>query len=231
MFDRDAVPLLIPHVNEFSGLVLALGGHAALRAQSFLHPAGGILLHPDGTHNNAEKPTQTQSYWTGALAAWLLDWDNGKYPGHALSNYLDAFTAAFNLLTNAGHLGGAEQEKAVQANRLEVEKQARTYAYNLAALEAQQNLGPLNVPDDHLFQAVKSGGAWVVQLGGEVVFAAGNKRAARRAAIEGNSLLRDLQHAAAVDVSALLERLTTYFGLATTQGTGFSPVMNTTFPQ
>lgn len=231
MCDSDAVPLLPPHVNEFSGVVLAMGALPALRAQSFVHPAGGIVLHEDGSVTIADKPTPGNAFFTGALAGWLLNWDNGTYPGHAISNYLERLSLAHQRLTNAGHLGGAAAEKPANVNRQEVRRQAQGYAYNLAALEAQQNSVALNVPDDQLFLAVRSSGAWTVKLGGETVIAAGNKRAARRAAREGNDLLRDLQHAAAVDVQALLERLTTYFALAQEPASGFAPLMNTTWPQ
>lgn len=230
MLQADPIPMVPPRARDFPAILPAFGVRGALRAQNFVHPAGGISVGTDGSVSITELPSKAAPNFTLSLAQWYLDYDAGRVTEHTMDEYTRRLGLTVELLKTHGVIAGAEIEKADKGGATDVRRQAHAFAINVRALEERQNSAPFITPRPALFIPEKANGTWIVSFSNQIIAACGSRRAAQGLARRGNDFLRDLQRRAAVDPSAVSQSLDMFLTAAQDPESGFSPLLNTEFP-
>lgn len=228
MTANDPVPLIPIHTNEMSTLPLIIGVRPALRWQNFLHPAGGMQINQDGTHDGRVLPTEAASHMSLSLANWWWSFYSGNATDHSLTTYQTRLQAADARRAPAVVPGRSHSEASIVVTHREVRAAERSTQQQLVAIERRNNQVVEIIPKVERFKHVKIGRAHYVTFRGTVVSTGTDKRNALGICREMNAALHRLQRQAVVDTLALGKEFTEYLAEASDVNGEFSPVMNTT---
>lgn len=233
MGNADAVPYIPVPVSSLPSLLADYDPVALVTSGLFVHPAGGLVLQPDGsTPRAAELPSISPFPQVLSVAAWLFLQVTQTNTGHDLGSYAQLVTLWLNNTPNPAVVNPRPAPIEVADKMARGEVNAIQRAANAAIFRqvAVQDAAPVVMPSLYVFSAVKINAIWYVYLGDQLVCVGPTKKKALGIKDIGNDLLRRLGKQAVVDVANLVQQFQEYLDAATTPDSGISPQINSQFP-
>jgi hypothetical protein len=166
------------------------------------------------------------------VQAWLANQDIGVDSGHSIQVYAARLRTMVPLqpALPLAVIRNPPMPRHPQPAAREIVQHAAAVAGTIVSVARQQMEGPLIIPTQNLFIAVRVGKIWRVRFGGVDVAIAPFRRRARGLALAGNNFLRRLQREAVVSPEDLAIQFTAYLAAASDPESGFRPQLNTTVP-
>jgi len=232
MNSDDPVPLIPFGLANFVSVNVLYGGRRANRLANFLQCGGGLNINPDGFTFDEALPARAELPSSSSFAASMLGFDNQEFKSHSLAEYRARLTIAATVRPENRPVP-IPHERAQRPDfggRHERNRAAADSVRTIFVQGERQNAQPETIPQQALFQAVRSGRIWLVYFGGQVVAVGPTKKRSRALARLGNDFCRRLLRQGYVDPAAITGQFSNWIGLAQEPASGFSPLLATNLP-
>lgn len=229
---EDWVPLLPPRAGAVSSMGLAYGIFRLNRMQAFVQPRGGLQLHLNGFLGARELPELAEVPSVTNFATSLLTQGTVPFSHHSMEEYYRRLRLQRDLYPANTHRvePSVARERPDPLTTSERNRAAAAAAASIIHTGAVQQQGPLVIPAQRAFRAVREGRVWCVFLGDQKVCCAPIRRRAQGIAAVGNSFLRRLQRQAVVVPEILAAQFVAYLQEASDPNGEIKPTLNTKYP-
>jgi hypothetical protein len=227
MNDNDPVPLVPPTISQCPPLAVVYSAEELRVFADQQHIVGGEEIHPDGSTDAVILPSVASISPTTDLASWLVSLVRNVASPHQTAEYKKRL-ALIPVLANVpgGRVdANAPAEVFPPVRNADIQREIRNVRQGIVVIGEAQGQGPVLIPPEQLFRAVKIGQVWYTAFGTRIIAIGPRRRRAGLLAQAGNAFLRRLQRQSQVDPFTLEQTFEAYLRAASDPTSGIKPTL------